>query len=143
MSPLRAVKDPLFYADIMRVAPEIGLTVVAWVPRPLPAAALARYLGEAAAANAAAAAAAAFRDDLALRRRALAVGALPPLPSPADVVDYSEGVAAADYGDEEEDEGSGGLSGMLGPSWPCLRAGKLAERAARGAAHQLASAALR
>jgi len=147
MPPLKAVGDPLFYADLMRVAPEIGLTVVAWVPRPLPAAALARYLGEAAAANAAAAAAAAFRDDLALRRRALASGALPPLPSPADVVDYSEGIAADDddYVDEEEGAaggaGGGGATAGPGPSWPCLRAGKLAERAARGAAHQLASAA--
>ena len=48
-------------------------------------------------ANAAASSAAAFRDDLALRRRALAAGALPPLPSPADVVDYSEGVGGDDY----------------------------------------------
>ena len=139
MRPLDAVRDPLFFADLMRVAPEVGLTVVAWVPRPLPAAALARALGEAAAANAAAASAAAFRDDLALRRRALAAGALPPLPSPADVVDYAEGVAVADDEEEEEERGRGGS--LLGPSWPCLRSGKVAERAARGAAFQLASAA--
>ena len=145
--PLEAVRDPLFYADLMRVAPEIGLTVVAWVPRPLPAAALARALGEAAAANAAAGAAAAFRDDLALRRRALASGALPPLPSPADVVDYSEGneagllLGGGGGGDGEGGGGGGGAPLHLGPSWPCLRAGKLAERAAKGAAHQLAGAA--
>jgi len=143
--PLQAVQDPLFYADLMRVAPEIGLTVVAWVPRPLPAAALARALGEAAAANAAAASAAAFRDDLVLRRRALASGALPPLPSPADVVDYSEGAGAAAYEDEDDEEDEEGgesyPSHDLGPSWPCLRAGKRAERLARGAAFQLAVAA--
>lgn len=80
-----AATDPALYRDIAARAGALGLTVMAWVPRPVPAAEVAAALADAAKANAAAAAGDAFKADVAARAALLKAGGLPPLPRAADV----------------------------------------------------------
>ena len=83
--PEAAAADPTLYRDVAASAGALGLTVMAWVPHPVPVADLAAALGASAKANAAAAAGDAFRQDVAARGAVLAAGGLPPLPALADV----------------------------------------------------------
>ena len=108
--------DPLFGSAVVAAAARARLSLLAYIPHDLPAADLAAGLSNAMTDGAAAAAAAAFAADVASLKAALCVGALPPLPSRADV--------------EHLD-------------WPCLAAAAEVATAGRALAANLAAAAAR